>query len=57
MTAPRTIKLTGIFAVLLPAIFISIFPLIVMISTSFKTSQEVYIPPPTFLPRTPTIQN
>jgi ABC-type glycerol-3-phosphate transport system permease component len=43
--------------VLLPAILISIFPLIVMISTSFKTSQEVYIPPPTFLPRAPTIQN
>lgn len=57
MTSPRTLKLTGIFAVLLPAILISIFPLIVMISTSFKTSQEVYIPPPTFLPRTPTIQN
>lgn len=56
-TSYRTIKLTGIFAVLLPAILISIFPLIVMISTSFKTSQEVYIPPPTFLPRAPTIQN
>jgi multiple sugar transport system permease protein len=57
MTSPRTLKLTGLFAVLLPAILISIFPLIVMISTSFKTSQEVYIPPPTFLPRAPTIQN
>ena len=57
MTAARTFKNTGIIAVLLPAIFISIFPLIVMISTSFKTSQEVYIPPPTFLPRAPTIQN
>ena len=57
MTSPRALKLTGIFAVLLPAILISIFPLIVMISTSFKTSQEVYIPPPTFLPRAPTIQN
>ena len=57
MTSQRTLKLTGIFAVLLPAILISIFPLIVMVSTSFKTSQEVYIPPPTFLPRTPTIQN
>lgn len=56
-TSYRAIKLTGIFAVLLPAILISIFPLIVMVSTSFKTSQEVYIPPPTFLPRTPTIQN
>lgn len=56
-TSYRAIKLTGIFAVLLPAILISIFPLIVMVSTSFKTSQEVYIPPPTFLPRTPTLQN
>ena len=57
MTAARTFKTTGIFAVLLPAIFISIFPLIVMISTSFKTSQEVYITPPTILPLAPTIQN
>ncbi|HXF60970.1 MAG TPA: carbohydrate ABC transporter permease [Caldilineaceae bacterium] len=55
-----TLRLGKLFALLfflLPAIFISIFPLIVMISTSFKTSQEVYIPPPTFLPRAPTLQN
>ncbi|HRW06046.1 MAG TPA: carbohydrate ABC transporter permease [Caldilineaceae bacterium] len=57
MSSARTLKLTGIIGVLLPAVFISIFPLVVMISTSFKTSQEVYIPPPTFLPRAPTIQN
>ncbi|MCB0082233.1 MAG: carbohydrate ABC transporter permease, partial [Caldilineaceae bacterium] len=57
MSSARTLKLTGIVGVLLPAIFISIFPLIIMVSTSFKTSQEVYIPPPTFLPREPTAQN
>ena len=57
MSSTRTLKITGIVGVLLPAIFISIFPLIIMISTSFKTSQEVYIPPPTFLPRAPTAQN
>ncbi len=55
--SPRVLKQTGIYAILLPAILISIFPLIVMISTSFKTSQEVFIPPPSFLPRTPTTQN
>jgi multiple sugar transport system permease protein len=54
---PRTLKWAGIIGLLIPTIFISVFPLVVMISTSFKTSQEVYIPPPTFLPRTPTIQN
>ena len=53
----RLTKAFGIVFFLIPAIFISIFPLIVMISTSFKTSQEVYIPPPTFMPRMPTIQN
>lgn len=47
----RTLKLVGIFGLLIPVVFVSIFPLLVMISTSFKTSQEVYIPPPTFLPR------
>jgi len=53
----RTLKIVGIFGLLIPVIFVSIFPLLVMISTSFKTSQEVYIPPPTFLPRAPTVQN
>ena len=53
----RTLKIVGIFGLLIPVVFASIFPLLVMISTSFKTSPEVYIPPPTFLPRTPTVQN
>jgi multiple sugar transport system permease protein len=57
MLTPRTLKLAGILGFLIPMAFVSIFPLLVMISTSFKTSQEVYIPPPTFLPRTPTLQN
>lgn len=57
MNSTRTIRAISYFTVLLPAVLISIFPLIVMISTSFKTSQEVYIPPPTFMPRQPTIQN
>jgi multiple sugar transport system permease protein len=57
MTLARTFKWFGLIFVLIPMIFISIFPLIVMISTSFKTSQEVYFPPPTFIPREPTIQN
>lgn len=57
MTELRTIRLVSIFTILIPAIFISIFPMLVMISTSFKTRQEVYIPPPTFLPRDPTIRN
>jgi multiple sugar transport system permease protein len=57
MMTPRTLKLVGIVGFLIPVVFASIFPLLVMISTSFKTSQEVYIPPPTFLPRNPTAQN
>jgi multiple sugar transport system permease protein len=57
MTLVRTTKWFGIVFFLIPIILISIFPLVVMISTSFKTSQEVYFPPPTFMPREPTIQN
>ena len=57
MTGMRLTKAAGILFLLIPAILISIFPLVVMISTSFKTSQEVYLPPPTFMPRQPTIQN
>jgi multiple sugar transport system permease protein len=57
MSYVRPLKWFSILFFLIPVIFISIFPLIVMISTSFKTSQEVYIPPPTFMPRQPTFQN
>ncbi|MCC6169171.1 MAG: carbohydrate ABC transporter permease [Caldilineaceae bacterium] len=57
MSSAQKIKWIGIVTVLLPVLFISLFPIVVMISTSFKTSQEVYIPPPTFLPRAPTLQN
>jgi multiple sugar transport system permease protein len=57
MTLARTAKWFGIFFFLIPIILISLFPLVVMISTSFKTSQEIYFPPPTFMPREPTTQN
>lgn len=57
MITTRTLKYAGIIGFLIPMAFVSIFPLLVMISTSFKTSQEVYIPPPTFMPRAPTLQN
>jgi multiple sugar transport system permease protein len=57
MLTTRTLKFAGIIGFLIPLAFVSIFPLLVMLSTSFKTSQEVYIPPPTFMPRAPTIQN
>ncbi|MFH0933855.1 MAG: carbohydrate ABC transporter permease [Pseudomonadota bacterium] len=36
---------------------ILVFPFIVMISTSFKTLEEVSQIPPTFIPRNPTINN
>lgn len=57
MTMMRVTKAFGFIFILIPAILISIFPLVVMISTSFKTSQEVYLPPPSFMPREPTLQN
>jgi multiple sugar transport system permease protein len=47
----------AILLVLLPVILVDLFPLIVMISTSLKTRQEVYLQPPTFIPRAPTLQN
>lgn len=53
----RILKYSAIFLVLVPIILIDIFPLIVMISTSLKTRQEVYLQPPTFIPRVPTLQN
>jgi multiple sugar transport system permease protein len=46
-----------ILLVLVPVILVDVFPLIVMVSTSLKTQQEVYLQPPTFIPRAPTLQN
>lgn len=53
----RVLLYLGIAFVLVPVILIGLFPLIVMVSTSFKTSQEVYMQPPIFIPRQPTLQN
>lgn len=57
MSSVRAFKWTGIVFILMPALVVSLFPLVVMISTSFKTLPEVYYPPPTLLPREPTLQN
>jgi multiple sugar transport system permease protein len=41
----------------IPMLLILVFPFIVMVSTSFKTLQEVGQIPPTFIPQNPTLQN
>jgi multiple sugar transport system permease protein len=41
----------------IPMLLVLVFPFIVMVSTSFKTLQEVNQIPPTFIPREPTLQN
>jgi multiple sugar transport system permease protein len=53
----RILKYGVIVAVLVPVIIVDLFPLVVMISTSLKTSAELYMQPPTFIPRNPTLQN
>lgn len=51
------LKYLGIVFVLLPIVIMGLFPIAVMISTSLKTAQEVYVQPPVFWPREPTLQN
>ena len=51
------VKWLSIIFFLIPMLLILVFPFIVMISTSFKTLQEVGQIPPTFIPREPTLQN
>ncbi len=51
------LKWLAILFFLIPVLLILVFPFIVMISTSFKTLQEVGQIPPTFIPREPTLQN
>jgi len=51
------LKYLGIVFFLLPMVIMGLFPIVVMLSTSFKTPQEIYVQPPVFLPREPTGQN
>ncbi len=51
------VKWLSIIFFLIPMLLILVFPFVVMISTSFKTLQEVAQIPPTFMPRDPTLQN
>lgn len=51
------LKWLAIVFYLIPVLLMLVFPFIVMISTSFKTIQEVGQIPPTFIPRAPTIAN
>jgi multiple sugar transport system permease protein len=50
-------KWLAIIFFLIPMMLILVFPFIVMISTSFKSLQEVSQIPPTFIPREPTFEN
>lgn len=51
------VKWLSIIFFLIPMLLILVFPFIVMISTSFKTLQEVGQIPPTFMPREATLHN
>jgi multiple sugar transport system permease protein len=51
------VKWLAIIFFLVPMLLILVFPFIVMISTSFKSLQEVSQIPPTFIPRQPTLLN
>jgi multiple sugar transport system permease protein len=50
------LKYVGIVFVLLPMVVMSVFPLVIMITTSFKTMDQVYAQPTSILPTSPTIQ-
>ncbi len=51
------LRLLSIIFFLIPMLFILVFPFIVMISTSFKSLEEVSKIPPTFIPLQPTLAN
>ncbi len=57
MRGLKWLKWLAIIFYLIPVLLILLFPFIVMISTSFKTLQEVSQIPPTFIPRAPTLAN
>jgi multiple sugar transport system permease protein len=57
MRGATLLKWAAIIFFLIPMLLVLVFPFLVMISTSFKTLQEVYQIPPTFMPRAPTLTN
>jgi multiple sugar transport system permease protein len=57
MRSTTLLKWLAITFYLVPMLLILTFPFVVMISTSFKTLQEVSQIPPTFIPRAPTLAN
>jgi multiple sugar transport system permease protein len=57
MRGATVLKWLAIVFFLIPMLLVLIFPFLVMISTSFKTLQEVYQIPPSFIPETPTLAN
>jgi multiple sugar transport system permease protein len=57
MRSATLLKWLAIVFFLIPMLLVLIFPFLVMISTSFKTIQEVYQIPPTFIPKEPTLAN
>jgi multiple sugar transport system permease protein len=57
MRGATVLKWLAIVFFLIPMLLVLIFPFLVMISTSFKTIQEVYQIPPSFIPKAPTLAN
>ena len=57
MRGATLLKWLAIIFFLIPMLLVLIFPFLVMISTSFKTIQEVFQIPPTFIPKAPTLAN
>jgi multiple sugar transport system permease protein len=57
MRSATLLKWLAIVFFLIPMLLVLIFPFLVMISTSFKTIQEVYQIPPSFIPKAPTLAN
>jgi len=51
------LKWLSIVFYLIPMMLVLVFPFVVMITTSFKSLEEVNQIPPTFIPRHPTLQN
>jgi len=57
MQRTNWLKWFAIIFYAVPMLVILLFPFAIMVSTSFKTLQEVSQIPPTFIPRQPTLEN
>jgi multiple sugar transport system permease protein len=57
LRAQKRVNKLLVYIVIIPIMLVILFPFIVMISTSLKDESEIFVSPPTWLPKKPLLRN